>query len=96
MLLDDLVDAQLQLIIISNYVCCVFAFYLAQWVSHRNHRGNICGVDFIWLLNPNKFRKPLKISWAEAVFGIIKVSDWDLFRICITLLAHCYFQVNPK
>ncbi|XVF80349.1 hypothetical protein PTKIN_Ptkin15bG0062800 [Pterospermum kingtungense] len=43
-----------------------------KWVSHRNHRGNICGVDFIWLRNPNKLRKPLKISWAEAVFGIIK------------------------
>lgn len=43
-----------------------------KWVSHCNHRGNICGVDFIWLLNPNKFRKPLKTSWAEAVFGIIK------------------------
>ncbi|XP_010542818.1 PREDICTED: uncharacterized calcium-binding protein At1g02270-like isoform X2 [Tarenaya hassleriana] len=43
-----------------------------RWVSHRNHRGNICGVDFIWLRNPNKSRKPLKTSWAEAAFGIIK------------------------
>uniref|UniRef100_A0A6V7QUC8 Endonuclease/exonuclease/phosphatase domain-containing protein n=1 Tax=Ananas comosus var. bracteatus TaxID=296719 RepID=A0A6V7QUC8_ANACO len=43
-----------------------------KWVSHRNHRGNICGVDFIWLLNPNQHRKPLKTSWNEAVFGIIK------------------------
>ncbi|AQK65859.1 uncharacterized protein [Zea mays] len=43
-----------------------------KWVSHRNHRGNICGVDFIWLLNPDKCRKPLKTSWNEAVFGIIK------------------------
>ncbi|KAJ0974476.1 hypothetical protein J5N97_016441 [Dioscorea zingiberensis] len=43
-----------------------------KWVSHRNHRGNICGVDFIWLLNPNKHRKPLKRSWNESVFGIIK------------------------
>lgn len=43
-----------------------------RWVSHLNHRGNICGVDFIWLCNPNKLRKPLKTSWAEAVFGIIK------------------------
>ncbi|MBA0636117.1 hypothetical protein Godav_029098 [Gossypium davidsonii] len=43
-----------------------------KWISHRNHRGNICGVDFIWLRNPNKSRKPLKISWAEAAFGIIK------------------------
>lgn len=43
-----------------------------KWVSHRNHRGDICGVDFIWLCNSNKSRKPLKTSWAEAVFGIIK------------------------
>ncbi|PON97165.1 Parvalbumin [Trema orientale] len=43
-----------------------------EWVSHRNHRGNICGVDFIWLRNPNKSRKPLKTSWAEAVFSILK------------------------
>ncbi|XP_062205748.1 uncharacterized calcium-binding protein At1g02270-like [Phragmites australis] len=43
-----------------------------KWVSHRNHRGNICGVDFIWLLNPDKCRNPLKTSWNEAVFGIIK------------------------
>ncbi|EEF47104.1 uncharacterized calcium-binding protein At1g02270 [Ricinus communis] len=43
-----------------------------KWVSHRNHRGNICGVDFIWLRNPNKSKKPLKTSWYEAVFGIIK------------------------
>ncbi|KAK6936257.1 Endonuclease/exonuclease/phosphatase [Dillenia turbinata] len=42
-----------------------------KWISHRNHRGNICGVDFIWLLNPNKFRKPLKQSFTEAVLGNI-------------------------
>ncbi|TYJ22643.1 hypothetical protein E1A91_A08G139000v1 [Gossypium mustelinum] len=45
-----------------------------KWVSHRNHRGNICGVDFIWLRNPHKSQKLLKISWAEAAFGIIKVN----------------------
>lgn len=44
-----------------------------QWVSHRNHRGNICGVDFIWLLNPNMQREPLKTSWNQAVLAIIKV-----------------------
>ncbi|KAK8284367.1 hypothetical protein V6Z12_D08G155500 [Gossypium hirsutum] len=43
-----------------------------KWVSHRNHRGNICGVDFIWLRNPHNSQKLLKISWAEAAFGIIK------------------------
>ncbi|KAA0061375.1 putative calcium-binding protein [Cucumis melo var. makuwa] len=43
-----------------------------KWVSHRNHRGNICGVDFIWLLNPNGYRKLLKTSWSEAIFGMFK------------------------
>ncbi|KAE9605781.1 putative endonuclease/exonuclease/phosphatase, EF-hand domain pair [Lupinus albus] len=43
-----------------------------KWVSHQNHRGNICGVDFIWLCNPNQARKPLKTSWAEAVFSMLK------------------------
>ncbi|XP_010555752.1 PREDICTED: uncharacterized calcium-binding protein At1g02270-like [Tarenaya hassleriana] len=43
-----------------------------KWVSHRNHRGNICAVDFIWLLNPNKYRKLLETSWSEAVFGMFK------------------------
>ncbi|EPS67210.1 hypothetical protein M569_07556, partial [Genlisea aurea] len=43
-----------------------------KWISHRNHRGNICGVDFIWLLNPNRYRKLLKTSWGEAVFGMLK------------------------
>ncbi|KAF8111527.1 hypothetical protein N665_0074s0058 [Sinapis alba] len=45
-----------------------------KWVSHRNHRGNICGVDFIWLCNPTSTnsRKPLRTSWVEAVFSIIK------------------------
>ncbi|KAK0592777.1 hypothetical protein LWI29_025188 [Acer saccharum] len=43
-----------------------------KWISHLNHRGNICGVDFIWLLNPNKYRKILKTSWSEAVFGMFK------------------------
>ncbi|CAN0884991.1 Uncharacterized calcium-binding protein At1g02270 [Linum grandiflorum] len=46
-----------------------------RWVSHRNHRGNICGVDFIWLRNPNEPRKPLQTSWAEAAFGIIKMIE---------------------
>ncbi|MED6217938.1 hypothetical protein PIB30_022229 [Stylosanthes scabra] len=58
-----------------------------KWVSHRNHRGNICGVDFIWLCNPNQPRKPLKTSWAEAVFSILKyqlrkasLSEDDAFK----------------
>ncbi|XP_022888803.1 uncharacterized calcium-binding protein At1g02270-like isoform X1 [Olea europaea var. sylvestris] len=52
-----------------------------QWVSHRNHRGNICGVDFIWLLNPNRYRKLLKTSWSAAVFGMFK---YQLRRASLT------------
>ncbi|CAM8994331.1 unnamed protein product [Rhodiola kirilowii] len=43
-----------------------------KWVSHRNHRGDICGVDFIWLLNPDEVRKPLKDSWGDALLGLVK------------------------
>ncbi|KAK9279826.1 hypothetical protein L1049_013508 [Liquidambar formosana] len=43
-----------------------------KWISHHNHRGNVCGVDFIWLLNPNKHRKPLKESFIEAALGNVK------------------------
>lgn len=42
-----------------------------KWISHRNHRGNICGVDFIWLQNPQKFQKLLKDSFVEAILGNI-------------------------
>ncbi|PSR95455.1 EF-Hand 1, calcium-binding site protein [Actinidia chinensis var. chinensis] len=43
----------------------------SKWISHRNHRGNVCGVDFIWLRNPSIYRKPLKESFMEAVLGNI-------------------------
>lgn len=59
----------------SNPILYLIFSYFVQWVSHRNHRGNICGVDFIWLLNPNRYRKLLKTSWSEAVFGMFKVRN---------------------
>ncbi|EFJ07311.1 hypothetical protein SELMODRAFT_133830 [Selaginella moellendorffii] len=47
-----------------------------RWVSHRNHLGNVCGVDFIWLLNPTRQQPiPLRESWKRAVFGIIKLTS---------------------
>ncbi|KAJ4835636.1 hypothetical protein Tsubulata_015308 [Turnera subulata] len=75
-----------------------------KWVSHLNHRGNICGVDFIWLLNPNGYRKLLKTSWIEAVFAMFKnllrrtsLTEEDAFAFlkadnggdCITYLDFC-------
>lgn len=81
------------------YFFCLFLNVL-QWVSHRNHRGNICGVDFIWLCNPNKSLKPLRTSWAEAVFGIIKVSN-DSFDntcncICLAIMVLELFTSKPE
>lgn len=52
-----------------------------KWISHRNHRGNICGVDFIWLRNPDKHQKPLETSWNVAVLGIIK------YLLCVASLG---------
>ncbi|XAR60173.1 hypothetical protein NMG60_11033433 [Bertholletia excelsa] len=46
---------------------------ISKWISHHNHRGNACGVDFIWLRNPSKPRRPLKESFTEAVVGNIKL-----------------------
>lgn len=43
-----------------------------RWISHKNHRGDICEVDFIWLLNPDTYQKPLLTSWNEAVLGTVK------------------------
>ncbi|GLJ43270.1 hypothetical protein SUGI_0898380 [Cryptomeria japonica] len=63
-----------------------------RWISHLNHRGNKCGVDFIWLLNPDKDRKPLNISWMQAVFSIIK---FKLKEAGLNNLdAFCFF--NPE
>ncbi|KAE8725277.1 Ovate family protein 5 [Hibiscus syriacus] len=63
-----------------------------KWVSsHLNHRGNICGVDFIWLHNPNSYRKLLKTSWTEAVFGKFKVRSLTLF---LDLPFHLIFCPN--
>ncbi|KAL8519649.1 hypothetical protein ACS0TY_010546 [Phlomoides rotata] len=75
-----------------------------KWVSHRNHRGNICGVDFIWLLNPNGYRKLLKTTWGEALSGLLKyqlkralLTEDDAFAFlkgdcqgkCITYVGFC-------
>ncbi|XP_065861479.1 uncharacterized calcium-binding protein At1g02270 isoform X1 [Euphorbia lathyris] len=75
-----------------------------KWVSHLNHRGNICGVDFIWLLNPNGYRELLKTSWSEAAFGMFRyllrkasLTEEDAFAFlkddkagdCITYSGFC-------
>ncbi|CAI5515875.1 unnamed protein product [Closterium sp. Naga37s-1] len=44
-----------------------------NWVSHRNHRGEEVGVDFVWLLNPSQqLHGPLTADWKAAVFRMIK------------------------
>ncbi|XP_027332377.1 uncharacterized calcium-binding protein At1g02270-like isoform X3 [Abrus precatorius] len=74
-----------------------------KWVSHRNHLGNICAVDFIWLLNPGKYQKLPKTSWSEAVFDMFKcllrrtsLTESDAFAFlkaenedCITYYSFC-------
>lgn len=72
---------------LSSLLSLISYYYFMQWVSHRNHRGNICGVDFVWLLNPNKYRKLHETSWSEAVYGMFKVRKFvlQLFSIHITM-----------
>ncbi|GAU25743.1 hypothetical protein TSUD_216740 [Trifolium subterraneum] len=74
-----------------------------KWISHRNHLGNTCAVDFIWLLNPDKYRKLVKASWSEAVFDMFKCllrraspTDSDAFSFlkadnedCVTYFGFC-------
>jgi len=43
-----------------------------RWVTHRNHHGKVCGVDFIWLLNPREQTSPLALDWKAAVFNHLK------------------------
>ncbi|CAI5484032.1 unnamed protein product [Closterium sp. Yama58-4] len=43
-----------------------------QWVSHRNHHGNLCGVDYVWVLNPEQHHRALAVNWRTAVFGLIR------------------------
>ncbi|GJP30635.1 hypothetical protein CLOM_g4170 [Closterium sp. NIES-68] len=43
-----------------------------QWVSHRNHHGNLCGVDYVWVLNPEQHRRTLAVNWRTTVFGLIR------------------------
>eukprot|EP00271_Cylindrocystis_brebissonii_P000092 TRINITY_DN10106_c1_g1_i1.p1 TRINITY_DN10106_c1_g1~~TRINITY_DN10106_c1_g1_i1.p1 ORF type:complete len:695 (-),score=91.27 TRINITY_DN10106_c1_g1_i1:160-2244(-) len=59
-----------------------------RWVSHLNHRGNKCGVDFIWLLNPcHGQEQALTADWKAAVFALIReqlqdagLADREAFR----------------
>ncbi|XP_014504866.1 uncharacterized calcium-binding protein At1g02270 isoform X2 [Vigna radiata var. radiata] len=74
-----------------------------KWVSHHNHLGNICAVDFIWLLNPDKYQKLLQTSWSEALFSMFKyllrrdsLTERDAFVFlkadnedCITYSSFC-------
>lgn len=72
-----------------------------KWVSHHNHRGNLCAVDFVWLLNPDIPRKPVKRSFMEALLRNFhqlqsKVTD-DIYPLpfpqidfsCVTYTQFC-------
>ncbi|KAF9603620.1 hypothetical protein IFM89_037133 [Coptis chinensis] len=52
-------------------------YKILQYVETYKKRTSLIpcppySLDFIWLLNPTKYKKPLKTSWSEAVFSIIK------------------------
>ncbi|CAI7873956.1 unnamed protein product, partial [Closterium sp. NIES-54] len=42
------------------------------WVSHRSHRGDVCGVDYVWMLNARTPMSHPILNWRKAVFGLIK------------------------
>ncbi|CAI5948095.1 unnamed protein product [Closterium sp. NIES-64] len=42
------------------------------WVSHRSHRGDVCGVDYVWMLNARTPMSNPILNWRKAVFGLIK------------------------
>ncbi|CAI5530095.1 unnamed protein product, partial [Closterium sp. Naga37s-1] len=42
------------------------------WVSHRSHRGDVCGVDYVWMLNARTPMSNPVLNWRKAVFGLIK------------------------
>ncbi|KAH6557838.1 hypothetical protein KP509_1Z090500 [Ceratopteris richardii] len=42
-----------------------------KWVSHKDHLGNVQGVDFIWLRDPRVHHEPLRLSWRKAAIHII-------------------------
>ncbi|CAI5478001.1 unnamed protein product [Closterium sp. Yama58-4] len=42
------------------------------WVSHRSHRGDVCGVDYVWMLNARTPMTSPVLNWRKAVFGLIK------------------------
>ncbi|MCO5561724.1 hypothetical protein L7F22_015347 [Adiantum nelumboides] len=43
-----------------------------RWISHRNHRGDLCGVDFIWLRNPIVQKRLTSTRWTEALLRVLK------------------------
>ncbi|GJP39333.1 hypothetical protein CLOM_g23714 [Closterium sp. NIES-68] len=43
-----------------------------KWVSHRSHRGDVCGVDYVWMLNASTPMSNPVLNWRKAVFGLIK------------------------
>jgi endonuclease/exonuclease/phosphatase family metal-dependent hydrolase len=42
------------------------------WVSHKNHHGELVGVDHMFLLNPSSQITPIGVSWKDAVFAMVR------------------------
>jgi hypothetical protein len=64
-----------------------------QWVSHQNHRGNLAGVDFIYLLNPSNQCEKLEADWKYGAFAMIRVR-LPSFLLVVLLTAHVYIYVG--
>lgn len=58
---------------VSTYHACNDSAEVGNWVSHLSHRGERVGVDYIWLLNPDKQRQPLTCDWRRSVMAMIAV-----------------------
>eukprot|EP00283_Hemiselmis_rufescens_P004714 CAMPEP_0173423418 /NCGR_PEP_ID=MMETSP1357-20121228/3729_1 /TAXON_ID=77926 /ORGANISM="Hemiselmis rufescens, Strain PCC563" /LENGTH=627 /DNA_ID=CAMNT_0014386531 /DNA_START=23 /DNA_END=1906 /DNA_ORIENTATION=+ len=39
-----------------------------EWVTHRNHLGEMLCVDYVWLQNPSERRGPIDEAWRDMVF----------------------------
>ena len=43
-----------------------------KWISHRSHRNELVGVDYIWHLQPHKQDGSMAADWRKLVFQEIR------------------------
>jgi hypothetical protein len=67
------VSSEKTLVCLSTKMAIMLGSISLQWVSHQNHRGNLAGVDFIYLLNPSNQCEKLEADWKYGAFAMIRV-----------------------